>query len=703
MARRPATPDPAPTAHDRHRERIRAYDAAESRSGRDIGPIPPIANVRRRSRGRDSFRLFCETYNAPLFYLEWSETHLKAITKIEETVHAGALYAFAMPRGFGKTALVEMAALWAIAYGFCRYAFIIGATATKGQQILDAIKVFMRLPEFAADFPEISLPAERLAGIANRAAGQLCQGEPTRIVWSQDRVILATVPPPPNWPKRWKLRSDGLAPTSGAIVGVSGLTGDGIRGSSIALTTGEALRPDLVLIDDPQTDESANSLTQCDTREQLVGGAVLGLAGPNTAISAFMPCTVIRPGDLAERFLDRTKHPLWRGERTPLLSSMPTNKDATDTYMEVYRAAVQEDPPNLEAAASHWREHQAELEQGAVATWPARKLPTDVSAIQYAINLLCRSPRAFWSEYQNAPLVEERARRVMSVAEILAKANGIPRGMVPQWATRLTAFVDVQGSLLYWAAVAWSEHFTGHVVDYGTYPEQRRSYFALRDARPTLVEATGAAGLEAQIFKGLTLCTDKLLARPWKRDDDTPIRIERLLVDSAWQTEVVRQWCRQCGRAEITPSVGHYTGPTRTPISGWKLPPGARRGLNWILSKHVIFDPNFWKTFVFQRFAVDEPMPGCLTLCADAGKHQLLIDHLTSETPDEVTAGGRTSDIWTLTPGRENHFLDCIVGNAVAASVQGVALRDVSEPAAQPAKRRSWKADYEAKRRERGK
>ena len=39
------------------------------------------------------------------------------------------------------------------------------------------------------------------------------------------------------------------------------------------------VRPTLVVLDDPQTDESARSLSQCSTRESVLAGAVLGLSG----------------------------------------------------------------------------------------------------------------------------------------------------------------------------------------------------------------------------------------------------------------------------------------------------------------------------------------------------------------------------------------------------------------------------------------
>ena len=69
------------------------------------------------------------------------------------------------------------------------------------------------------------------------------------------------------------------------------------------------VRPQLVVMDDPQTEESARSLSQCANRESILAGAVLGLAGPGKKISGIMPRTVIRPGDMADRILHRDNHP----------------------------------------------------------------------------------------------------------------------------------------------------------------------------------------------------------------------------------------------------------------------------------------------------------------------------------------------------------------------------------------------------------
>jgi hypothetical protein len=49
----------------------------------------------------------------------------------------------------------------------------------------------------------------------------------------------------------------------------------------------------------------------------------------------------------------------------------------------------------------------------------------------------------------------------------------------------------------------------------------------------------------------------------------------------------------------------------------------------------------------------------------------MLIDHLTAEYPVRVEAKGRVVDEWKMA-GRENHWLDCLVGSAVAASIAGI-------------------------------
>src|SRR4051812_18755345 len=99
----------------------------QSQSARDIGAIPPIANATRRDSCERDFRLFCETYFPLTFTLAWSEDHLKAIARIQESVLNGGLFSFAMPRGSGKTTLCEVGACWSLLYGHRRFPVIVGS------------------------------------------------------------------------------------------------------------------------------------------------------------------------------------------------------------------------------------------------------------------------------------------------------------------------------------------------------------------------------------------------------------------------------------------------------------------------------------------------------------------------------------------------------------------------------------------------
>ena len=51
----------------------------------------------------------------------------------------------------------------------------------------------------------------------------------------------------------------------------------------------------------------------------------------------------------------------------------------------------------------------------------------------------------------------------------------------------------MQQKLLFYVVAAWETDFTGYVIDYGSYPDQQRPYFTLRDARRTLAGAAAGA------------------------------------------------------------------------------------------------------------------------------------------------------------------------------------------------------------------
>ncbi len=654
------------------REAARERNAAISQTGRDIGPLPEVMDSKRMEDCRENFRLFCESYFPLTFNLEWSDDHLRVIGKIEQAVLHGGLFAMAMPRGSGKSTLAETACLWAMVYGHRDFVMLIGSDEGHALSMLDSIKAELESNELLLeDFPAICYPIRCLEGIVNRCSGQLYKGERTQISWTANEIVLPTIKG---------------SSASGAIIRVAGLTGR-IRGMKFKRPDGQTVRPSLVILDDPQTDESARSLSQCANRERILAGAVLGLAGPGQKISGIMPCTVIRPGDMADRILDTEKHPEWNGERTKMVYAFPDNEKLWDRYAEI-RADSLRTHGDIREATAFYKVNQEAMDAGAKVAWQWRFNHDEASAIQHAMNLKLQDEVAFWAEYQNEPLPENVGEdEQLTIDEIARKLNGYGIGEIPIGCNHLTMFIDVQGKLLFYVIAAWESDFTGYVVDYGAYPNQQRRYFTLRDARPTLLDVKKGAGLEGSIYTGLETLTGMYLTKEWKRDDGAMMKIDRCLIDANWgtSTDVVYQFCRQSHHAAVLyPSHGRYVGASSTPFAEYKKKRGDRLGHNWRIPnvqgkraiRHVIYDTNYWKSFIYARLAAVMGDRGCLSLYGrDPAIHQLFAEHLTAEYRVKTQGRGRTVDEWKLRPeAHDNHWFDCIVGCAVAASIQGAVL-----------------------------
>ena len=666
------TPSEASLDYESVRADAARRSSERSLEGRDIGELPAVENQERKESCRNDFKLFCETYFPEVYQLKWSDDHLRAIAKIQKSVLEGGLFALAMSRGSGKSSLTETAAIWAMLYGHREFVVLVGASESAALEMLDSIKTEFEVNEhIAADFPEVSYPIAKLEGIANRCAGQLYKGERTRLTWTANEIVLPTI---------------AGAASSGVIVRVAGITGR-IRGMKYKKPDGRTIRPEFVVIDDPQTSESADSVEQTRKRVRVLAGDILGLAGPGKKIAGIMPCTVIRPGDMAEQILDKTKHPEWNGERCKMIYQFPRNDELWERYADL-RADELRECGTFERATEFYREHRAEMDEGAVVSWPDRYNYDEISAIQHAMNLKLTDEAAFWAEYQNEPLPEDLGTdEQLTVDGIVNKLNGHAQRTVPVSANHVTMFIDVQKTLLFYVVCAWDDDFTGYVIDYGAWPDQRRRYFTLGEANPTLQAKFPRSGLEGCLYGGLKALTEDYLSREFTRDDGAAMRIEKCLVDANWgqSTDVVYQFCRESAFANvIIPSHGKYIGASSKPMSEYKKAVGDRVGHNWRMPnirgkravRHVVFDTNYWKSFVASRLLESMGDRGSLSLWGRSSEaHMLFAEHLTAEYRVKTEGRGRRVEEWKMRPeGADNHWWDGLVGCAVAASMTGCVL-----------------------------
>lgn len=651
-------------AYESHREKMAARAAELSESGRDIGELPKVEDPKRKADCAQSFELFCKSYFPATFALPWSNDHLKVIEAIENAVRTGGLFAFAMPRGSGKTSLVETAALWSLLYGYREFVAIVGADEEHARTMLESVKIECETnEELLGDFPEVIYPIVALEKISQRASGQLFEGRPTFITWTASEIQLPTIPG---------------SKASGGIIRVAGITGR-IRGMSAKRAhDGKKIRPSLALIDDPQTDESAKSPAQVMAREAVLKGAILGLSGPGTKISGLCTVTVVQPDDLAERLLDRTHHPAWQGQRSRLIYTWSDNEELWSQYAEL-RKDGQRSGAGTDAADQFYKKNQKAMDSGAVVAWPERKNEDELTALQHAWNLrIDRGEQAFASEFQNEPILQTSEVGRLKKKELIERQINIEKNIIPSDCDLLTAFVDVQDKCLFWLITAWNKSFGGTIINYGVYPEQSKFFEAKRIKKSLAVVADGA-GFEAALTKGLENVAGLVMGTDFEREDGVKLRVRQMLIDANWgqSTATVRTFARRSTfAASILPSHGRYVGASGQPIGERKKSRGDKLGLNWRVGQltpgqlGVIYDTNYWKTFCAARLRHALGDPEAITLFK--GDHELIAEHFSSEFPIRVEGRGRTVDEWKEQPGRDNHWFDCMVGSAVGASIAGL-------------------------------
>ena len=210
-------------------------------------------------------------------------------------------------------------------------------------------------PRLAKDFPEVVYPLRSLEDNARRCKGQLWGDVQTLIDWGPTRITFPTIP---------------KSKVSGSTLTVSGLTG-ALRGQSHGLATGEIIRPQFILADDPRTRESrlfqdSNRATARDNQRRLVG---YGRTRPDDFLRHALH------GDRARRpgrpTLEPRQEPAMAGRRTRWFTLSRPRKSCGRQYRQLREDSFRADGDGREATA-FYKEHRAEMDEGAIVAWPER-------------------------------------------------------------------------------------------------------------------------------------------------------------------------------------------------------------------------------------------------------------------------------------------------------------------------------------------
>lgn len=664
---------------------------------REIGDIPAIVDPKRRKKTSKSLKAHCLAYHAPKFPLDFSPVHEELIEQIEAAVFDGSQNVMIVARGTGKTTICTCAIEWAICHGHRTFPFLVAADETKATRLLEGIKTeFDTNPLLLEDFPEICFPIQALERIVQRANGQTCGGESTFIRWKSNELVFPTT-------------AEGRARgNAGAVLRVGGITG-ALRGAQATLPWGAIRRPDLVLCDDPQTRESANSPKQCDDREQTIKADVIGMAGPGKQIALVVTGTPIRHGDVICRLADNERNPSFRPVKRKMMESWPENLDLWHRYGEILRLCWIEKRPVDEATQFYVANGEA-MRAGCRVYWDQRIDPGMEDAVQTAMTLWIRDPVSFAAEYQLEPedLVEGQDVVYLTPEKIRAAVNNLPRSEPPVDATELVAFIDVQQEVLVHAVTAWAPGYVGSVLDYGTWPQQHRNYWTLLSLTATLSDSYQGS-LDAKILAGLRELTESIQERVWLRSNGSRLHLSRGFIDAGWghSTDVVFRFCREYGGGIWYPTFGVGITAGKKPLNeAFEPKPGQEAGPYFQRrhdterhSDYYRYDANYYKTLVHKCLGTPDGDDGAARLWK--GEHILLADHLRAEYPVKTFGQGREVVEWKLRPGQDNHLFDCLAGCCMGAAAVKIPLPGTEgyyQDSKKKTVRRTWTAEeFEAR------
>ena len=269
---------------------------------------------------RMSFVDFCAKYLRHHFPLPSSQLHDDLKQRLEEIISSrGALENWRAPRGNAKSTILSLAyPLYCICFGLERFIVLVSDTHNQSKQFLADIKLELDNNEgLRADFP-----------LQTRRGSQ----------WSDVQIITG----------------------NNIMVKCLGMRGK-IRGAKFG-----NWRPTLIIIDDPENDESAVSPRQRERALTWLEKSAMKCGVPDYT-NIIMVGTVLNGECLVEKMAGK---PGWRTRTYASIVKWPEKMDLWDAWEQVYY----DDPSDDKTLAlAHYRSHQTAMDAGATVLWEHRE------------------------------------------------------------------------------------------------------------------------------------------------------------------------------------------------------------------------------------------------------------------------------------------------------------------------------------------
>ena len=406
------------------------------------------------------------------FWYDFTRQQTVMIDTIGQKIRESGDKAIAASRGEGKSTNAERLSLKYTLQGVIHFPLLLHATGSKAEDSLDEIKQAIETnPRLLTYYPEVCVPVRALEQTPNRAHYQLVSGKrhdnkkpyeaaQSKFSWCGQQVIFPNVPGSPG---------------AGAIIATRGLDAE-VRGIKKM-----GKRPDLIIIDDPDTEETVNNETQAAKLEKRIDRGLAFAGGQQKAVARVMLTTIQRRNCPSARYTDPTQKPSWQGVRFRFLVQKPDRTDLWEDYIAPVEEQIAGDE-HARGAHAFYLENRTAMDAGAIVANPHRfnpqklkdKTQIEVSALQRYYNEVARVGQdAVSTEYDNDPPEESGPQESgLTAYRVQRQVSGYARKIIPPGCALITQGLDVGKVIMHWVVRAWQVDkddclLKAYVIDYG--------------------------------------------------------------------------------------------------------------------------------------------------------------------------------------------------------------------------------------------
>jgi len=596
----------------------------------------PELRARLEANPEEWLRYYCPM----LFNLPFADSHRQIIRAVVDSSDNAMNVVVAAPRGEGKTSILRAMCVFLIVTGRARFPVLGGWTGKAAKIGWRQWKIMLTSPRFVEDYPEFAQP---FAESTNSTRLNSLVWDDTGKETGADILAVELVI---------------VLPDGRGALAAGSLNGD-IKGTNIPLKSGEVIRPDMILLDDPQDVDRAGDPVFVDEVVDKINTQWMCLGGPDSGIRMMAAVTIKEPGDVGDTLGSDPANIFIRISRILKWPEGFTDKNSAcrnlwDRWYDLFS-----DASTREESFRFYEANKAVMIKGMQVAWEHRRdrKRKDPDAFFSAIADFYKvGESAFWSEYQNRPMKGETKVYSLTPQIIMSRTVSLKVNQQPEASVLRVLCTDLNPSYALTSTMkAFDTKRRGHVMWSSLFSED-----PLPIRNTTSVDMRCALVSQALFKLGAVICALPNPPEHWGIDASG--EYFDVVVDFVKNFKGCHA-VAMCGRAgkNYNPNVKSRIGIVRN---------GVYECMERGKGKWLCFDADIYKETAQRAFLSE---PGAIGSCTlfDGNHRELAIQTCRETLADKAEVAGRMHYEWVTQPGKHD-FLDTLSMNDALAGWNGI-------------------------------